>query len=68
MGKEAYGVVDPDKMGLQMIVKPLGSGDDPLNQRQTVGWKFMDAAKILYQERMVRLEVGSSYGSIDKAN
>lgn len=67
-GKEAYGVVDPEKMGLQMIVKPLGAGDDPLDQRQTVGWKFMDATKILYQERLVRLEVGSSYGSVDKAN
>lgn len=68
LGKEAYGVVDPEKMGLQMIVKGLGEGDDPLNQRQTVGWKFMDATKILYEERMVRLECGSSYGSVDKAN
>lgn len=68
LGKEAYGIVDPEKMGLQMIVKGLGQGDDPLDQRQTVGWKFSDATKILYQERMVRLEVGSSYGDDDKAN
>ena len=68
LGKEPYGIVDPEKMGLQMIVKGLGEGDDPLNQRSTIGWKMMDAVKILYQERMVRLEVGSSYGSVDKAN
>ena len=67
-GVDAYGVVDPEKMGLQMIVKPLGAGDDPLNQRQTVGWKASNAAKILYQERLVRLEVGSSYGSVDLGN
>ena len=68
-GVDAYGVVDPEKMGLQMIVKGLGeSGDDPLNQRQSVGWKCATVAKILYQERLVRLEVGSSYGSVDIAN
>ena len=56
-------------MGLQMIVKGLGEGgDDPLNQRSTVGFKFADATKILYQERLLRLEVGSSYGDVDKAN
>ena len=68
LGKEAYGIIDPEKMGLQMIVKGLGEGDDPLNQRSTIGWKASTATKILYQERMVRLEVGSSYGSVDKAN
>lgn len=67
-GQDAYGIVDPEKMGLQIIVKGLGEGDDPLNQRSTVGFKFADATKILYEERMVRLEVGSSYGSVDKAN
>lgn len=68
LGKDAYGIIDPEKMGLQMIVKGLGEGDDPLNQRSTIGFKFSDATKILYQERMVRLEVGSSYGSDDSAN
>lgn len=68
MGKEPFATIDPEKMGLEIIVKPVGSGDDPLNQRSTVGFKFSDATKILYEERMVRLEVGSSYGSIDKAN
>lgn len=68
-GKDAYGIIDPEKMGLQMIVKGLGEGgDDPLNQRSTVGFKFADATKILYQERLLRLEVGSSYGDVDKAN
>lgn len=68
MGLEPFGEVDPEKMGLQIIVKGLGEGDDPLNQRSTIGFKFADATKILYQERMVRLEVGSTYGSVDEAN
>lgn len=68
MGADAYGIIDPAKMGLQMIVKGLGEGDDPLNQRSTVGWKMCDATKILYQERIMRLEVGSSYSSVDTGN
>ena len=53
-----------------MIIKAKGSGGtaDPLDQRSTVGWKASTAAKILYEERLVRVEVGSSYSSIDEGN
>lgn len=35
----AYGVVAIDGQSLEMIIKPLGSGEDALNQRSTMGWK-----------------------------
>lgn len=70
LGKDAYGIVDPEAESLDMIVKPLGSGGttDPLNQRSTIGWKASTAAKILYEERMVRVECGSAFSGIDQAN
>lgn len=70
MGKDAYGIVEPSAESLEVIVKQRGSAGtaDPLDQRSTVGWKASHAAKILYQERLVRVETGSSYGSVDEAN
>lgn len=35
----AYGVIPVTEVSNEMIIKPLGAGDDPLNQRQTMGWK-----------------------------
>ena len=70
LGKDAYGVVDPAGAGMEMIVKQKGSAgtSDPLNQRSTVGWKCNHAAKILYQERICRVECGSSYSGVDEEN
>lgn len=59
LGDNAYGVTEVEGGGLQTIVKPLGYGDDPLNQRSSVGWKGMKVAKRLAEEYMVRLETGS---------
>lgn len=56
LGDGAYGTVDIEGGGLEMIVKQLGSGDDPLNQRATIGWKMTHVAKILVQQYMVRIE------------
>lgn len=67
-GADAYGEVDPEGEGLEMIVKPLGAGDDPLNQRSTVGWKGTTAAAILYPERLVRCEVTSALQANDSVN
>ena len=55
---DAYGTTQVTGGGLQHIVKPLGSGgsSDPLDQRGTVGWKALKAAKILVQQYMVRVE------------
>lgn len=48
LGADAYGVSEITGGGLQLIVKQLGAGDDPLNQRSTVGWKLTRGGGILY--------------------
>lgn len=35
----AYGRIGIDDQSMEMIIKPLGAGEDALNQRQTMGWK-----------------------------
>lgn len=59
LGQGAYGVTEISGGGLQHIVKQLGFGADPLNQRSSVGWKATKAAKRLVEENMVRIETGS---------
>lgn len=61
IGANAYGVTEIEGMGLQMIIKQLGAGEDPLNQRATEGWKLTKGATILVQEYMVRVESASSF-------
>ena len=56
IGAHAYAVTDVSGGGLQHIVKQLGYGDDPLNQRSSVGWKATKTAEILSDEYMVRIE------------
>lgn len=57
IGRDAYGVVDVDgSIKPEVIIKGLGEGDDPLNQRQTCGWKTLFTAKILNELAMIRLE------------
>jgi len=70
LGKDAYGIVEPSAESLEIIVKQRGSAgtSDPLDQRGTIGWKMTTGQKILYQERMVRVESGSFYGDVDEAN
>lgn len=67
-GKDAFGVVDPEGMGMEMIIKDASQIGGPLNQFSTVGYKFETAAKILYQNRMVRVESCSAYSTVDEAN
>ncbi len=43
----AYGCIQIDDQSLQMILKPLGAGDDALNQRSTMGWKGRFGCTIL---------------------
>ena len=56
LGAHAYGVTELEGGGLEHIVKQLGYGDDPLNQRASVGWKGMRAAERLVEQYMVRIE------------
>ena len=37
-------------------MKQLGYGDDPLNQRASVGWKATQTAERLVEQYMVRIE------------
>jgi len=49
IAKHAYGVVDLKKANAKLILHPRGTGgpSDPLNQRQTAGWKNMNVCRIL---------------------
>ena len=67
-GKDAFGVVDPEGMGMEMIIKSREQVGGPLNQFSTVGYKFEAATKILHQNRMVRVESCSAYSGVDEAN
>jgi len=64
LGQEAYGVVDIEGSGnVKNIIKPLGSAgsEDPLDQRQTTGWKVQAFACVRLQELAVlRIEHGAS--------
>lgn len=68
MGKDAFGMIDPEGGNLQMIIKDKNQAGGPLNQFSTLGYKFESATKILYQERMVRVESCGAYSAVDKAN
>ena len=68
LGKDAFGILDPEGEGMEMIVKTREQIGGPLNQFSTIGYKFCHGAKILYQERILRVETGSSYSALDEAN
>jgi len=69
LGKEAYGVVDVEGGGLQMIVHNKHEAGGPLDQFSTIGYKLMtNGAKILYEDRMVRVESCGAYSATDSAN
>lgn len=68
LGADAYGVTEVEGGGLQHIVKPLGAGEDPLNQRSTVGWKALKVAERLIEPYMVRIESTGAYAKTATAN
>ena len=68
LGKDAFGIVEPEGEGMEMIIKGRGQIGGPLEQFSTIGYKFCHGAKILYQERMLRVESGSYFGATDEAN
>ena len=68
IGAEAYATTGLEGLGLQHFVKPLGSGEDPLNQRSSVGWKVTKATLILNDAYMVRVESGSTFSATAKSN
>lgn len=67
-GDDAYGTTEVEGGGLQVIVKPLGYGEDPLNQRASVGWKALKTAEILIQPYIIRIESCNKFSTTAKAN
>ena len=69
LGAHAYGSTEIEGDGLEHIVKQLGYGDDPLNQRASVGWKAHKTAERLVEQYMVRIESCSArYSATAEAN
>ncbi len=68
LGENAYGVTDIEGGGLEHIVKQRGYGNDPLNQRSSVGWKATKTAKRLIEEYMIRFESGSAFSDTADEN
>ena len=69
LGSHAYATTELEGGGLQHIVKQLGYGDDPLNQRASVGWKAVKTAERLSEQYMVRIESCSArYSATALAN
>lgn len=56
LGADAYGVTDIAGGGVEHIVKQKGYGNDPLNQRSSIGWKGIKTAVRLVEEYMLRIE------------
>ena len=69
LGAHAYGSTEIEGGGLEHIVKQLGYGDDPLNQRASVGWKAHKTVERLVEQYMVRIESCSArYSGTAEAN
>lgn len=68
IAENAYGVTDVEGGGLEHIVKQRGYGNDPLNQRSSVGWKATKVAKRLLEEYMIRVESGSEFSDTANSN
>lgn len=61
----AYATTDLAGGGLEHIVKQKGYGQDPLNQRSSIGWKATKVAKILHEEYLIRYESTSPDFSLE---
>ena len=68
-GKDAFGIIDPEGGGLEMIIHGKEEIGGPLNQFSTIGYKFeTNGATILYPERLLRVMCTSSFSGTDAAN
>ncbi len=68
LGQNAYGVTEVEGGGLEHIVKQKGYGNDPLNQRSSIGWKGTEVAKRLLEEYLIRFESCSSFSDTAEEN
>jgi N4-gp56 family major capsid protein len=71
IGEEAYAITKLEGAGLSVITKGLGSAgvEDPLNQRQSMGWKINGfGARVLNNEAVVNYWSVPSSGSLAAAD
>lgn len=68
LGADAYGTTDIAGGGIEHIVKQKGYGNDPLDQRSSVGWKAIKAAVILSGEYMQRIESNATLADTLETN
>lgn len=68
MGKDAYKIIDVAGGNMEMIIKDKNEIGGPLEQFGTVGVKFSAGCKIVYPERIIRVECASSYSDDAVAN
>ena len=68
LGKDAYATIDPEGGAMEMIIKSKEQAGGPLNQYSTAGYKFEDCTKILYPERILRVESIGAFSDTDVAN
>jgi N4-gp56 family major capsid protein len=54
--RDAYGIIPLQGGAAKTIIHRAGGPTDPLNQRNTIGWKAATTAKILNDAWMCRLE------------
>lgn len=71
IGEEAYAITKLEGAGLSIITKGLGSAgvEDPLNQRQSMGWKINGfGARVLNNEAVVNYWSVPASGSLAAAD
>lgn len=60
-GQESYGVIELDGVSAAFIYRPLGYGDDPLLLRQSAGFKFAEANRILNDAWIISLRATQAF-------
>jgi len=56
LARNAYGLTKLSGKSMEVIIKSLGYGEDPLNQRGSMGWKGFFVCKIIDELNVMRLE------------
>nr|DAI86502.1 MAG TPA: major capsid protein [Caudoviricetes sp.] len=69
LGKDAFGIIDPEGGALETIIHDKSEIGGPLNQFSTVGYKLeTNGATVLYPERVCNVFSCSSFSGTDEAN
>ena len=66
LGKSAFGMIDVEGGNMEMIIKSPEEAGGPLNQFGTIGVYFETGGGVLYEERLLRVECGSYYSTVDE--